>query len=1284
MRRIIPIMVVSVVVVLVGVLVGGAVSVSAESLSPWFHVASVSRPGYLQSGGVAVDEVQDLVVSATGGDVVVIEPVSLEEVLAGKRELGELVDTSFPYNASHGEAQTALEVLYGAGNVEVTGGPVGKPVKVENEPYHIRFTGNLSDHHIPLYNTEFSGLLGGLLGQATMTQVTEGAFQGSEIVVSAINLGDGVADGEASPVRIVDRLPSGLRALFVEGNTRHNGSAEYGPVGCALRSSQMVECSFAGALLPPYAQVEVVIGVGVGPGAVSGELNEANVSGGGAPAAGVKHPIMVAKEPGEVTPFGVENYEQSFEEVGGASDAQAGSHPFQFTTTLDLNQTSEGEPAGALAKDLSFRLPAGLVGNPTAYPRCTLAQFTTIVNAQANECPANTVIGVAVVSFLQNEEGLKREETSTSPIFNLEPSVGEPARFGFQPAGIPVFLDTFVRTGEDYGITVHVENIPQLVGFLANTVTFWGVPGDPRHDDVRGSGCLAEVDGESEEERHLHGVPPCIRLEESNPPPFLGLPTSCTGPLQDSVQADSWAEPHNVLSFPSAPRQAPLEGVMLGLDGCGSLAFGSEIKVSPDVEAGSTPSGLKVDVHVPQEEALDANGLAPSDVRNITVALPEGVALNPAAADGLQACTQAQVGLSDGNESSCPDASKIATATITTPLLPDPLKGFVYLASPQNFASPPNPLENPFGSLVAMYLVARDPVSGVIVKLAGSVSLSPTGQITATFADNPQLPFEDAEIGFFGGDRAPLATPALCRRSGEEGYRTSASFEPWSNTETIHEALQSVSEFNITSGPHGAPCPNPPGVQSPATLPFAPSLSSETINIDAGSFTPLSTTLSREDGQQSIQSVQLHYPPGVSGLLSGVKLCGESEANAGTCGPESLIGETIVSVGLGGDPFSVTGGKVYLTGPYQGAPFGLSIVNPAQAGPFDLQEGRPVVVRAKIEVDPHTAALTITTDPSPPHAIPTIIEGIPLQIKHVNVTINRPGFTFNPTNCNPMMITGNINSTTGASVPVSVPFQVTNCATLKFAPKLTASTSGKTSKAKGASLNVKLTYPKAPFGSQANIKQVKVDLPKQLPSRLTTLQKACTAKQFDTNPAGCPTASIIGHAKAITPLIPVPLEGPAYFVSNGGEAFPNLIVVLQGYGVTVDLIGDTFISKQGITSSTFKTVPDAPVGSFELNLPEGKFSALAANGNLCKSKLAIPTEFIAQNGQAIHQSTPINTTNCTKKKTLTKAQKLAAALKACHKKKGAKRTTCETHAKNQYHTTTKTTKKQNTHTTQHH
>jgi hypothetical protein len=590
--------------------------------------------------------------------------------------------------------------------------------------------------------------------------------------------------------------------------------------------------------------------------------------------------------------------------------------------------------------------------------------------------------------------------------------------------------------------------------------------------------------------------------------------------------------------------------------------------------------------------------------------------LNPSAADGLPACSLAQIGLQNDQAPACPDASKVATVKIKTPLLPDALEGAAYLGAQS---------ANPFGSLVALYVFAEDAKAGVRAKATGEVLEDPvTGRLTAHFEHDPlfegapvadqflpQLAFEDVELHFFGGDRAPLGTPATCG-----SYTTTGTFTPWSGNETA----EASSTFNINTGPNGSPCHNP--------LPFNPSLTAGTTSIQAGGFSPFTTTFSRDDGNQDLQAITLHMPPGISGLLSSVKLCGEAQANAGTCGPDSEIGETIVSVGLGGDPFSVRGGKVFVTEGYGGAPYGLSIVNPAKAGPFDLGK---VVVRAKIEVDPITAQLTITTDQTGPYKIPHILDGIPLQIKHVNVTINRPGFTFNPTNCNPMSITGTLSSVQGATAALSVPLQVTNCAILGFKPGFKVSTNGKTSRANGASLHVKLTYPKAPFGSQANIAKVKVDLPKQLPSRLSTLQKACPDSTFNQNPAGCPAESRVGQANATTPLLPVPLAGPAYFVSHGGAKFPELVIVLSGYGTTVQLHAETFISKAGITSSTFRTVPDVPVGTFELTLPQGKYSALAAPSNLCKATLKMPTAFTAQNGATIKQSTPISVTGCAKK-----------------------------------------------------
>jgi hypothetical protein len=1164
-------------VALVGAL---AAPSSALAQSAWWHLTSGTRPANLEPGQ-GKDEVQEVTVNATGGFFYLVEK------RAGVPNFEKF--TRLPFDATVSEVQEALRSeVYPYRQLTVAEGKSEENTR----KYIVTFPGQSVE---PMEKLTFE--LSGAAKSLTVDELGRGRPAG-KLVVTAANLGDADVDGATTPVELGDEIPAGLQAVAVEGKVPEAGGTLGGmSAQCALGS---LACTFTGKVAP-YDQIEMLVSVVARPGVSSGEVNQASVSGGGATPASVKRPVSLGGAPS----FGVEDYEMVPEEAGGGIDTQAGSHPFQLTTTLALNQDAAGKPA-ALAKDLDFKLPPGLIGNPTPFPQCTLAQFQAKgpLGGSENLCPGQTAVGAVQVT-VEEPKGLGVIYTFSVPLFNLEPAVGEPARFGFTVIGAQVLLDTSVRTGGDYGVTVTVRNISQTAGFTVSQVTFWGVPGDPRHDAARGWACMQIArEGES--------AGPCKPSEALHPPPLLTLPTSCTGPLQTSVEADSWADAGSFASFPSEPMQA--------LDGCNRLQFSPSISVTPDGQAGSTPTGLTVGVHVPQDVSLDAEGLSEADVKDTTVALPAGVVLNPAAADGLLACSEAQIALSVDGVPSCPEASKVATVEIQSPLLPNPLVGEVYLAA-QN--------ENPFGSLVALYLVARDPVSGTLVKLAGEVKPDPvTGQLVSTFLNTPQLPFEDLKLHFFGGSRAPLATPALCG-----SYTTTASIAPWSGNETS----QSSSTFQVTSGPNGAPCASP--------LPFNPELTAGSLNIQAGAFTPFTTTMSRTDGQQSLQGIVLHMPPGLSGLLSGVKLCGETEGNMGTCSPESLIGETIVSVGVGGTPYSVKGGRVYITGPYHGAPFGLSIVNPAKAGPYDLEKSTPcdcVVVRARIEVDPVTAALTVTTDNTGPYKIPTIIDGIPLQIQHVNVTVNRPGFTFNPTNCDPMKITGGLQSTEGSSQALSVPFQVTNCATLGFKPQFSVSTSGKTSRANGASLHVKLAYPKAPFGSQANIKRVKVDLPKQLPSRLTTLQKACTSAQFEANPAGCPAASIVGHAKAITPLIPVPLEGPAYFVSHGGAKFPELILVLQGYGVTIDLHGETFISPAGITSSTFATVPDAPVGSFELTLPQGKFSALAANGNLCKTKLKMPTAFTAQNGATTKQSTPIGVTGCTRhKQRVKKAKKVA-------------------------------------------
>ena len=1228
----------------------------ARAESAWWHLVAGSRPTYLQAGAgkPGSNEVQKLTVKATGGKFVLAN-MTKEEVENGQFAcFNEATEEEIPkyhefaFNASAAEVQAGLETIcgYGAGDVEVTGGPGDES---GSSPYLITFKGALGEKPVPLINTEIAGEPTPLEGTVDALEQSAGRSPSpdGEIYMTAENLGDANTQGK---VQLRDVLPPGMKATGIVATKPHGESdfVERDPIPCSLET---LTCEMTEALAP-YDQLELRISVDLEAGAKDGAPNEAFISGGGAPGASLKSPITISSEP---VPFGLQSNEVALEEEGGAPTTQAGAHPFQLTSTIVLNQLADIAPlqimgfkpevaAPALAKDVDVKLPPGLIGNATALPQCTTAQFFETVEGKENRCPADTAVGVATATV--HEPAFAGTVALTEPIFNLEPRVGEPARFGFYVviANSPVFIDTSVRTGSDYGVTVNVQNITQTAAFLASETTFWGVPGDPRHDSQRGWGCLYEA-------RNSTPHPPCAPGEEAHPKPFLSLPTSCFSPLQTSIEADSWDSPGAFTEYPGSFQPAA------ALKNCNRLQFAPQIKVAPDSQEASKPTGLSVDVHVPQEVNENAQGLASSNVKTITVAFPQGVTLNPSAADGLEACSEGQVGLLGGlgeqgellftptlPQAFCPDASKIGTVTIKSPLLPagQPLQGALYLANPAPNAEPGR---NPFNSLLAMYIIAKDPVSGTLVKLAGKAALDPnTGQITATFDENPQLAFEDAEIHLFGGERAPLSSPAHCGL-----YTTSATFTPWSGT----EAVSSSSSFLVTSGPNGSPCP-------PAALPFTPGITAGTTNINAGAFSPLSTTISREDGSQQIQAVALHMPPGLSGILKGVELCPEANANAGTCGPNSLIGHTIVSVGLGGDPFSVTGGQVFLTQSYKGASFGLSILNPAVAGPFDLGN---VIVRAKVEVDPHTAALTVTTDESGAYIIPHILDGIPLQIKHVNVLIDRPGFIFNPTSCGPLQITGSIQSAEGAQAPVSTPFQVANCAKLKFAPKFTVSTAGKTSKASGASLKVKLSYPSAPAGTYANVAKVKVSLPKQLPSRLTTLQKACTAAAFEQNPANCPKESIVGHAKVITPLLPVPLEGSAYFVSHGGEAFPDLTVVLKGYGVTVDLVGSTQI-KAGVTTTTFKTTPDVPFNSFELNLPQQKFSALAANADLCKSKLTMPTEFTAQNGALFTQQTKISVTGCAKAPT--RAQKLAKAMKACKKKRGAKQGACEAQARKRF------------------
>ena len=1002
------------------------------------------------------------------------------------------------------------------------------------------------------------------------TNIVPGAK--ATVVVEVFNVG---AASSSSGAIVTDTLPEGIGGVSGEGWTCGGGSPSVCTREVALRSGENV----ASGELEEFP-LEVNVGAGVPEGKVT---NSVSVAGGGAIEAASESNLFTIST--AHAGFGLAQADSWSSNADGTLDTQAGSHPFEYSFNFDLNAKANSEMEGEI-RNLTVNVPPGLVGNITAVTRCTRGQF------DAEKCPTGSQIGVSnnALSF-----GIPRLfRIGELSVYNLVPPPGHPAEFGFVLFGNEVFLDASVRSNGDYGISEHVNNIPQRE-IVSSTVTIWGVPGDPSHDAQRT--CLVE------------GVERRDCASSDGEVPFLTLPTSCGGPESTSALASEWVDSKSVaeIGFVSHGQS----GEPSGLGGCEHLGFGPSLSVAPDTSDADTPAGLTVELKVPQEGLEAVNGLATSNIKDTTVMLPEGVVINPGQAAGLAACQAGEDAVGTQAAPSCPNASKVGTDEIETPLIKSALKGNVYVLQ----SDPPN-----------LKLLVAASGEGVNLKLVGTVHLDEaTGRLTTTFSETPELPFTAFRLAFSGGAQAALATPLRCG-----SYTTTSDFTPWS-TPAVSDVFP-TSEFLISHGPGASGCAG-------GTLPFGPVLTAGSTTDQAGGFTDFSMLLTREDGQQRIGSLQFKTPEGLLGMISKVPLCSEAQANAGTCSAASQIGHTVVEAGPGPYPLVVPQpgqppAPIYLTGGYKGAPYGLSIVVPLHVGPFVLQTQ---IVRARIEVDPVTTQLTITTDP-----LPTIVDGIPADLRAINAVIDRAGFMFNPTGCEAQSFSGTATSTEGASAPISSHFQMGSCRSLTFKPNFKVSTSARTSRKNGASLDAKIVYPTGALGanqasSQSNIKSVKVNLPKQLPSRLTTLQKACTAATFEANPANCPAGSKVGEATAITPVLPVKLTGPAYFVSYGGAKFPELVIVLQGYGVTVDLHGETFINEHtNVTSSTFRQVPDVPVTSFELKLPEGPNSALAAIGNLCAKKLKMPTAFTGQNGAVIKQSTPISVSGCAKHKTKTK------------------------------------------------
>ncbi len=829
----------------------------------------------------------------------------------------------------------------------------------------------------------------------------------------------------------------------------------------------------------------------------------------------------------------------------GTQQQQAGAHPdlrvgFGVTTSPPTS-TGSVLPTGSL-KDVRVELPPGVLGSLKATPVC----FTVADETTAGECPRETMVGVAILRYATGDRGAippNPRPASPALVYRLPAPRGVAARLGFEVLNAVVVVDVRVTADGGYRLVSDVSGIPTAALFYDQTLTLWGVPAD--HN---GEGPLRGFNGV------MYGGPgPGPRR------PFIWGPTRCDVPLDGKISISSWQEPDRAVS----------EDVRIsdGLTGCDQLPFAPTLSVRPDSRQAGQPSGYTVDVDVPQQEGPDDRTTA--QVRDATVTLPEGVAISPGRARGLDVCTDAQLGLGTNDQETCPAASRVGEVRIDSPLLSDPLAGAVYMGQ-QRSQDPAS------GEMYRIFVVANDPAIGVRVKLVGRIKADPrTGQLTTTFAENPELPFSRLSLRLDGGDKAALVNPTTC---GEK--RADLAATAWSAA-----SKTAASSFAIDQG-----CP---------TGSFAPSLAAGTENPLAAQFSPFNVTIQRADGDQDLSRIGLDLPSGLLAALGSVPLCPEAQAAAGTCDAGSRIGGATVAAGTGASPYSL-GGQVFLGGPYEGAPFSLSIVVPAKAGPFDLGT---VVVRSRLLVDANHAKASVVSDP-----LPTIVGGVPLHLQRVHIALDRPGFTFNATSCEPMQIGSTLTSATGATAAPAVRYQAQGCDRVPLRPQLAMTVTGSGSqlgKFGAPGIDADLTYA---FG-QSGLRQVRVTLPESLALNTANANKPGALCEPDQAAArSCPESSQVGWAEAETPALHEPLKGPIYFlrgerIQDGKvvKTTPGLYLKLDGEGVSLDLRATssfTRTSPQRLVA-TFSEIPDAPIKRFRMSLKPGPGAVLQTAGGVC-------------------------------------------------------------------------------------
>jgi hypothetical protein len=996
----------------------------------------------------------------------------------------------------------------------------------------------------------------------------------------AVNAGGASTSGT---VTFTDTFPDGLTPNQATSRMGHSGA-------CSI-VGQSVTCTETEPI-DPGEQVNVQIGFSTGAFADDPTVlaNQATFSGGGAPTAQISNQITVSETS---TPFGFlpggGGLGAWLSDADGSAVTQAGSNPQQLSIDIgfpvvhprpDILVAADGG-----VRDLSTALPRGLIVNPQSTRiLCTAVQLESL------ECPNASGIGIDGVSSTL--------DVLTGAVYNMVPPPGDASDFAFNAAGAGIFTHILggVRAG-DYTLQGGGNEILSI----SNDAIFnfylqlWGDPSNPSHNSTRGQ-C-----GDSSPD-DLCPVPPQTQ-------PFITLPTSCADAPQVEATADSWGHPGD-FDTRSAP-VTDLAGIPSGVTGCNALDFKPTLQARPTTNVADSPSGLSVDLHVPQSTSF--NTLATAHLRKAVVTLPPGLAINPSSANGLEGCSSSQIGIdpgtgvANGNPVACPNASRIGEVEVDTPLLDHPTPGSVYIAKPH---------DNPFDSLLAIYVVIDDPASGTLVKLAGHVEADPqTGQLTTTFDNNPQLPFSEFKLDFFGGAAAPLRTPATCG-----SYSTTSELTPWSAPDSGPPAT-SKDTYAISQGPNGGSC-----ATSQSAEPNSPSFDAGTVSPIAGAYSPFVLHLSRNDGSQTFASLTLSPPPGLLAKLAGTPACsdaalraaeeksGSQERQSPSCPAASKIGVATVGAGAGPAPY-YTQGNAYLAPPYKGAPLSIAIVTPAAAGPYDLGT---VVVRSAVHLDPESGQITATSDP-----IPQILQGIPLDVRSIVLSLDKPQFTLNGTNCDPLSVSGSLLSGIGQSVPLSQRFQLAECGRLSFKPKLSLALKGKTNRGGTPGLTATLTMP--PAG--ANLARASVALPRSEFLDQAHIGTVCTRVQFAADQ--CPAASVYGSATATSPLLDYALEGPVYLRSSDHE-LPDLVLALHGppsQPVEFDAVGRIDSIKGGIRT-TFEAVPDAPVSKVVLAMPGGAKGLLENSTNICKKVNRATVLLDGQNGKAADSSPALKVAGC--------------------------------------------------------